>query len=96
MTTYPHPACMEPDGGDGPCRGYEALATEAKNLRAKLDRTKGDARSALKELSHAYVNLLEIGRDRIVSLGGECDSVEKMESGDPALIQARAVIQSLT
>lgn len=25
ITTYPHPACMEPDGGDGPCRGFVAL-----------------------------------------------------------------------
>lgn len=25
MTIYPHPACMEPDGGDGPCAGYQAL-----------------------------------------------------------------------
>lgn len=25
MTVYPHPACMEPDGGEGPCRGYVAL-----------------------------------------------------------------------
>ncbi len=69
---------------------------EIRNLRAELDRTKGDARCALKDLSKAYVNLLEVGRDRITSLGGTCDSVEKMESGDPYLIQARAVIQSLT
>lgn len=35
MTTYPHPACMEPDGGDGPCAGYNALdreLTKALNL----------------------------------------------------------------
>lgn len=34
MTTYPHPACMEPDGGDGPCRGYQALENENSILLA--------------------------------------------------------------
>lgn len=46
----------------------------------------------LKRLAHAYVNLLEIGRDRIVALGGSCDRVDLMEAGDVALISARAVI----
>ena len=27
---------MEPDGGDGPCRGYQTLAGEAYALRAAL------------------------------------------------------------
>jgi hypothetical protein len=74
----------------------DAKNAEIRNLRADLDRTKGDARCALKSLYHAYVTLLEAGRDRITSMGGNCDSVEKMETGDPALIQARSVIQSLT
>lgn len=74
----------------------EGRDAEIRNLRAELDRTKGEARCALKDLSRAYVNLLEVGRDRITSLGGECDSVEKMESGDPALIAAKAVLLTLT
>lgn len=53
-------------------------------------------RDGLRTLCRAYVNLLEVGRDRIVSLGGECDSVEKMETGDPALIAAKALLQPLT
>lgn len=52
--TYPHPACMEPDGGDGPCHGYEALAAEARNLRAELDRTRGDFKVALADLVAVY------------------------------------------
>lgn len=68
---------------------------EIRNLRAELDRLKGDARCALQELSRAYVRLLEAGRDRITFLGGDCDTVEKMETGDPYLIAARSVIQSL-
>lgn len=74
----------------------ECRAAQFRNVLAELDRTKGDARCALKDLSRAYVNLLEVGRDRIISLGGECDSVEKMETGDPALIAAKAVLSTLT
>jgi hypothetical protein len=33
MTTYPHPACMEPDGGEGPCAGYLAVAKDAERYR---------------------------------------------------------------
>ena len=51
-----------------------------------------DLHVALKGLYRAYVNTLESGRDRIISLGGDCDSVDRMEEGDPALIRARAAI----
>ena len=47
---------------------------------------------ALKRLYHAYVSLLETGRDRIVSLGGDCDPVDVMERNDPALIEARSAL----
>lgn len=46
----------------------------------------------LKRLRLAYVNLLEIGRDRIVALGGQCDPIDVMEAGDPALRSAAAAI----
>jgi hypothetical protein len=36
MTTYPHPACMEPDGAKGPCAGYQALTDENERLRSAL------------------------------------------------------------
>jgi hypothetical protein len=39
-----------------------------------------------------YVNTLEAGRDRIASLGGECDPVDVMEHGDPHLRKAREAI----
>lgn len=42
------------------------------------------------QLIRAYVNTLEVCRDRIISLGGTCDPVDRMESGDPALIRAKA------
>lgn len=51
-----------------------------------------DLLTALKGLYRAYVVLLENGRDRIVSLGGQCDIVTVMEDNDPVLIRVRAVI----
>jgi len=50
----------------------------------------------MKALYRAYVRTMEAGRDRIVDLGGECDSVERMEDSDPALIAARELIAKAT
>lgn len=47
------------------------------------------ARAELRRLYFAYVNLMEVGRDRIVGAGGSCDPVDVMEAGDPALIRVR-------
>lgn len=49
-------------------------------------------RAALINLIRGYVNLLEIGRDRIVELGGQCDPVDQMEASDPYLLDARAAL----
>lgn len=57
-------------------------------LRAQRD----SLRIELKALYLAYVRLLESGRDRITSLGGDCDPVDVMEAQDPALQAARAAI----
>ncbi|EPM1620591.1 hypothetical protein L4P92_001751 [Pseudomonas aeruginosa] len=50
----------------------------------------------LKSLYRAYVRLLEAGHDRILSLGGDCDPVDKMESEDQNLRSAQAVIAKAT
>nr|WP_313510262.1 hypothetical protein [Stenotrophomonas geniculata] len=47
-----------------------------------------------KALYHAYVRLLESGRDRIRDLGGACDPVDVMEANDVDLQAARRVIDS--
>jgi hypothetical protein len=47
----------------------------------------------LKRLYREYVNTLENGRSRIISLGGECDPIEKMEADDPTLKEVRAFIE---
>jgi hypothetical protein len=53
-------------------------------------------RDALKELIWQYVKLLEAGKMRIEMLGGECDAVDKMEAGDPALIAAKQALSPIT
>lgn len=55
-----------------------------------------DILAALKDLYLAYVQMLEAGRDRIISLGGDCDPVDVMEDGDRALSRARAAIAQVT
>lgn len=47
---------------------------------------------ALENLYRAYVATLETGRQRILDLGGSCDSVHIMQNSDPALAAARATI----
>lgn len=46
----------------------------------------------LRALYRGYVGLLESSRDRIMEFGGDCDPVDRMEDGDPALIRARAAL----
>ena len=45
------------------------------------------------ELYVGYVRLMENGRDRIMMLGGDCDSVDFMEANDPLLINIRNVMK---
>lgn len=60
----------------------ETIATLQSKSAALVD--------ALERMNRAYVNLMENGRDRIVSLGGECDAVDVMERGDIYLRESRA------
>lgn len=61
-------------------------------MQGTRDETVARLHKGLKDLIHAYVRLLESGRDRIASLGADCDSVEIMERGDPCLRQAREAL----
>ncbi len=54
-----------------------------------------EALSELRRLYRAYVSLLETGRDRLMDRGVTCDPVDVMETGDPALVSARATIAAL-
>jgi hypothetical protein len=54
-----------------------------------------EAQHAIKKLYRGYVNTLENGRDRIISYGGSCDPVDRMEVGDPNLREARATIAAI-
>lgn len=61
--------------------------------RLKLQTERDALLVVMKMLMRSYVNTLENGRIRIIQLGGECDTVEKMEQKDPALKEARALIK---
>ena len=65
--------------------GQRDVIAERDQLRAEVERL----RTALRDLIRAYVNLLEAGKDRIESLGGDCDPVDMMERADPDLCKAR-------
>jgi len=65
---------------------------DADRANARLIAAAPDLLEALKRLARAYVSTMESGRDRIVSLGGDCDPVDVMERGDPYLRIAREAI----
>lgn len=86
---------------DGPYEAEEAAvdASKYREIAAALDAKDAllrEARAEFRSLMLAYVNLMEIGRDRIISLGGNCDPVDVMERGDPALVKARSLLLKLT
>ena len=64
--------------------GLPALYETAPDVEARVE--------ALESLIKGYVSLLEAGRDRITSLGGDCDPVPVMEQTDPWLRDARKAL----
>lgn len=68
------------------------IAAELGARKQRMHEAAPDLYEALKDLIRAYVRLLEAGKDRIESLGGQCDSIEQMEREDPSLRDARAVL----
>ena len=54
----------------------------------------GAMAAAMGRIDRAYVRVLELARERITELGGDCDSVEKMERDDPELRQLRAALKA--
>lgn len=73
MTTYPHPACMEPDGGDGPCAGYQSLEKRRAHLEAIAHAANTYIGMARLHLSHG--NVEEAGR-RLDQYCAETDRLE--------------------
>lgn len=59
---------------------------------AELEQQRNELIIELQGLYRGYINTLEYGRDRIISLGGKCDQLEIMERDDPRLISARKII----
>ncbi|WP_368647766.1 hypothetical protein ABRZ00_12970 [Castellaniella ginsengisoli] len=74
------------------CDALQAEIAEAKVQIEHLDRQNNALRQSLGSMIHAYVRLLDCGRDRILDLGGQCDPLDAMEASDPWLRDARAAL----
>ena len=72
-----------------------AAELELDQLRQQLsDHIKREMmlRNALNKMNRAYVTLIENARDRIITLGGDCDPVDVMERADPNLLESREAL----
>lgn len=69
---------------------------DSRVANARLIAAAPDLLEELRQMTRAYVRLLETGRDLLVMQGCDCDPVDKMEAGDPNLIAARAAIAKAT
>ena len=67
----------------------------AGEIMRDLLKQRDELLAALENMNHAYVCLMENGRDIIVSLGGGCDPVDFMERNDPYLRESRSAIASV-
>jgi len=90
-----HEGCMIGSVTGNDNSGFYASEEEAE-ANAKLISAAPELLNELKSLYRAYVRLLEAGHDRILSLGGDCDPVDKMESEDQNLRSAQAAIAKAT
>lgn len=72
-----------------------ALDREAASAISSLVEEMDRLAEALRDLMRGYVNTMENGRDRILSLGGECDPVDVMEAAEPCLRRARTALASM-
>jgi len=70
---------------------YEPVGYTDDDVRRKDERIAA-LEDGMRRLYRGYVNTIESGRDRIVSLGGTCDPVDAMERGDPVLMATRALL----
>lgn len=72
--------------------GYAGVAEALEDLESRRNAPAIDLERGLRDLYRAYVRLLESGRDRITSLGGDCDPVDVMERSDIDLRKVRDLL----
>lgn len=82
-------------------KALEALNQQSAKQRdhwieehARLQQRLAEVTDLLKHMTCSYHRALENGYDRIIFLGGDCDSVDKMENDDPFYAKARAFLAS--
>ncbi|MCK7002494.1 hypothetical protein L8S24_24385, partial [Enterobacter kobei] len=69
----------------------KTLGRMLDELEAK-DRRNSELTEALKQTVSGYKSCLRMGHDRILDLGGDCDSPEVMIAGNPDIQQAEKLI----
>lgn len=69
----------------------KTLGRMLDELDAK-DRRNSELTEALKQTVSGYKSCLRMGHDRILDLGGDCDSPEVMIAGNPDIQQAEKLI----
>ncbi|MXR83669.1 hypothetical protein GTJ59_23335 [Enterobacter hormaechei] len=73
----------------------QQMALDAVTLMGELDakdRRNSELTEALKQTVSGYKSCLRMGHDRILDLGGDCDSPEVMIAGNPDIQQAEKLI----
>lgn len=76
-------SCMDCGASSGK-RAFKSDAANAWNARPSTD--------AMHDLRRGYLTLLENARDRIIFLGGECDTLARMIEADTYLRAADAAL----
>lgn len=71
--------------------GDDDILALLDELEAK-DRRNGELTEALKQAVIGYKSCLRMGYDRILDLGGDCDSPEMMIAGNPDIQQAEKLL----
>lgn len=71
------------------CHEYAHHAIESHDELVAMSK---ELLAEIKMIAKAYVNLLESGKDRIESLGGDCDDVAYMAAHDASLVHTCSVI----
>ncbi|EMQ1490096.1 ead/Ea22-like family protein [Enterobacter kobei] len=80
-----------PYGDEEKCWLAKRVLALLDELEAK-DRRNSELTEALKQTVSGYKSCLRMGHDRILDLGGDCDSPEVMIAGNPDIQQAEKLI----
>lgn len=76
---------------------FDRVTAELAALQSRLNETDAEndrLRTLLRSMTCGYREAITNGHDRIIFLGGECDSPEKMLNDNPSYAQAWAALEN--